>query len=281
MKPDELRDLDPARILDLDVRADLRSGQEPFQRIMHARQALADDGVLRLRAIFEPRPLYQVLGREGFRHWTEQLADDDWRVWFYRDGAGSAKQAESARDELDVDGPAARTGPGCGCGPGEAPRRPSGCGNPGPAPDLHTLDVRGLEPPEPMVRTLEALAELPPGETLVQLNDRVPRFLLPELEARGFAWTVLDDDGSPVRTAVRHAGEGPVVDARLLPAARKHAAIFQALDELDRGEALVLLNDHDPVPLRYQLDAERPAAFSWEYLEEGPARWRVRIGRTD
>jgi uncharacterized protein (DUF2249 family) len=39
------------------------------------------------------------------------------------------------------------------------------------------------------------------------------------------------------------------------------------------------VNDHDPRPLRHQLAAERPDAFEWTYLEEGPDVWRVRIDR--
>lgn len=42
----------------------------------------------------------------------------------------------------------------------------------------------------------------------------------------------------------------------------------------------MLVNDHDPKPLYYQFAAEHTGAFSWEYLEEGPRTWRVRIGRT-
>jgi len=41
----------------------------------------------------------------------------------------------------------------------------------------------------------------------------------------------------------------------------------------------VLVNDHDPKPLYYQLAAEHPDRFSWDYLEAGPEAWRVRIGR--
>lgn len=40
------------------------------------------------------------------------------------------------------------------------------------------------------------------------------------------------------------------------------------------------MNDHDPVPLRYQFEAERSGIFTWEYLENGPSTWRVRIGRS-
>lgn len=39
------------------------------------------------------------------------------------------------------------------------------------------------------------------------------------------------------------------------------------------------LNDHDPKPLYYQFEAEHAGQFTWEYLEQGPEVWRVRIGR--
>lgn len=84
--PAELETLDPDRIHDLDVREQLRQGGEPFERIMSAASELPDDGVLRVRAIFEPRPLYGVMESRGFQYWTEQLGDEDWRVWFYRSG---------------------------------------------------------------------------------------------------------------------------------------------------------------------------------------------------
>lgn len=46
--------------------------------------SLPDGGVLRVRAIFEPRPLYSVMASRGFEHWTEELGEEDWRVWFWR-----------------------------------------------------------------------------------------------------------------------------------------------------------------------------------------------------
>ena len=63
------------------------------------------------------------------------------------------------------------------------------------------LDVRGLEPPEPMVRTLAALETLPEGAVLVQHNERVPQFLLPILTERGFHYEV--DESVPGAVVVR------------------------------------------------------------------------------
>lgn len=69
------------------------------------------------------------------------------------------------------------------------------------------------------------------------------------------------------------------LDVRIIPPRDKHPAIFRALDDLASGQSLLLVNDHDPRPLRYQLDAERPNTFDWEYEAEGPEVWRVRISR--
>jgi len=48
-----------------------------------------------------------------------------------------------------------------------------------------TLDVRGLEPPEPMMRILDAAANLGPDDILKAITDRRPVHLFAELEARG------------------------------------------------------------------------------------------------
>lgn len=59
------------------------------------------------------------------------------------------------------------------------------------------LDNRGLEPPQPMMRTLAALEELPAGEELIINNDRRPMFLYAELDERGYSHDTVElEDGS-------------------------------------------------------------------------------------
>jgi uncharacterized protein (DUF2249 family) len=166
-----------APVVEVDVRDDLRSGREPFARIMTAVAALGDDEVLHLRAIFEPAPLFTVLGKRGFAHESEAHSADDWSVWFWRPitpivAAPSGPPTMGGADDLPPD-------------------------------DERTVyvDVRGLDPPEPMMRTLKALELLAPGRTLVQINTRVPQFLLPMLSERGFTWEI--DDAQPDRVLVR------------------------------------------------------------------------------
>ena len=73
---------------------------------------------------------------------------------------------------------------------------------------------------------------------------------------------------------------GPMqLDVRVIPPREKHPTIFHTFDSLAPGESFILVNDHDPFPLRYQFEAERTGTFSWEYLEQGPQVWRVEIAR--
>ena len=68
-----------------------------------------------------------------------------------------------------------------------------------------------------------------------------------------------------------------VLDVRPIPPREKHPAIFSTFDALREGESFVLVNDHDPVPLRYQFEYQRPGQLGWAYLEQGPELWRVEI----
>ncbi|GIX08083.1 MAG: aminotransferase [Candidatus Poribacteria bacterium] len=74
--------------------------------------------------------------------------------------------------------------------------------------------------------------------------------------------------------------EERVLDVREIVPRERHPLIFRTFDELRPGESFVLVNDHDPKPLFYQFQAERAGQFTWEYLEQGPEVWRVRIGRS-
>ena len=165
--------LDALRPVHVDVRDDIRRGEEPFVKIMGAVKALGEREVLVLRAPFEPVPLYEVLGRRGFGHWTERREATDWFVWFYRAAAPPAPK----------------------------PAVPSTA----PSAEL-VLDVRGLEPPRPMVAVLERLDTLVPGETLVVVHERRPLFLYSQLDERGFAHETREISPGVVEIRIRCAG---------------------------------------------------------------------------
>jgi hypothetical protein len=173
--------------VELDVREEMRTGREPFSRIMAAVAALGADELLHLRTIFEPVPLFGLLEKRGFSHEKARHSAHDWSVWFWHAegdaGARRSKVQEPQRSKFSaLDSGAAG--------------RPT-----------VWLDVRGLEPPEPLVRTLAALETISDGHQLVQINVRVPQLLLPMLAERGFACEV--DDSRPDEVHVRIWRAGP------------------------------------------------------------------------
>ena len=70
------------------------------------------------------------------------------------------------------------------------------------------------------------------------------------------------------------------LDVRQIPGRERHALILCRFADLSPGEALLLIDDHDPKPLFYQFQAQARGEFTWDYLQNGPEVWRIRIGKT-
>lgn len=71
-------------------------------------------------------------------------------------------------------------------------------------PDDITLDVCGLEPPEPLEQVLEALAVLPRGQRLRMLIDREPRPLYSILDQNGFSYSTSNTPDSRYQILIWH-----------------------------------------------------------------------------
>lgn len=71
------------------------------------------------------------------------------------------------------------------------------------------------------------------------------------------------------------------IDVRTIAPRDRHTQIFARFDALQLGDAMVLVNDHDPRPLFYQFGERRGGQFDWTYLQSGPELWQVQIGRTN
>jgi uncharacterized protein (DUF2249 family) len=70
-----------------------------------------------------------------------------------------------------------------------------------------------------------------------------------------------------------------ILDVRPIAPKDKHEKIFSMFYNLESGQKMEIINDHNPKPLHYQLLAENEGQFEWKYLEEGPEVWRVEILR--
>jgi uncharacterized protein (DUF2249 family) len=70
------------KIIELDVREDLKNKIEPFQKIMEAIKELKKNDIFILHAPFKPTPLFTVLKAKGFTHEAEELEKKHWKVVF-------------------------------------------------------------------------------------------------------------------------------------------------------------------------------------------------------
>ncbi|WP_373999126.1 DUF2249 domain-containing protein [Bdellovibrio bacteriovorus] len=68
-----------------------------------------------------------------------------------------------------------------------------------------------------------------------------------------------------------------VIEAQKIPPQQRHSHIFETFDNLEAGESIVIVNNHDPVPLLRHFEENRQEQFQSEYLEKGPEVWKLRL----
>jgi uncharacterized protein (DUF2249 family) len=174
------------KVVTLDVRPDIERGVEPFSRIMRTVAGLNGGEDLLLIAPFEPVPLFAVLARQGFGHLSHPTPSGDWEVLFSR-----SPQRLGTREVTPTSF--------------QSPASFNESKNPPDAPGTTDLDARGLEPPQPLVKILEALGTLPEGSILRARTDRRPLHLLPRLAERGYHGDIESHPDGGFVTIIRRA----------------------------------------------------------------------------
>jgi uncharacterized protein (DUF2249 family) len=165
----------------LDVREDFRQGREPFARIMQTVAELKASQNLLLIAPFKPAPLFSVLAAQGFSHEAKETPTGDWEVKFTRSAGSTAPPANSSSALSQAGTPRRGVRSNADPSPSDASRNPACSATP-----VLEVDARGLEPPQPLVKILEAVETLPAGAQLRAHTDRRPMHLYAHLEERGF-----------------------------------------------------------------------------------------------
>lgn len=149
----------------VDVRPMQAQGQEPFSVIMKSATKIEQGHAFRLINTFEPVPLYDVLAKQGFVHWTSELEPDHWEILFFKAGVAGKQGAAQLKEAAPAPSMA------------QAWDEPT---------QTMTIDVSELVPPEPMIRILGMLEELPAGATLLVHHARRPMYLYPRLDELGY-----------------------------------------------------------------------------------------------
>ncbi|TPE44071.1 DUF2249 domain-containing protein [Pontibacter mangrovi] len=151
-------------VITLDVCEDIATGNDPFLKIMDAVDRIEDTSALLIINTFEPTPLIAILKKKGYSYFTDVKSPELVHTYFWQESAAETKAEESIK-------PAGNSFE-------DALARFAG--------KVKRVDVRHLEMPQPMIIILGELEYLPAGEALYVAHKRVPQFLLPQLEERGF-----------------------------------------------------------------------------------------------
>lgn len=153
-----------------------------------------------------------------------------------------------------------------------------------------TMDLRKVDPKDWKHVVFHRYGMMEQGDIMELISDVVPAEIKEIFDRKfegQFSWTYrkevpdeyvvhlekktesgLGDDGFMVVSEF---------DIRPYEPAERHEMFYKAFAGIKAGEAFVFTNDHDPRPLYYQMKSESGEPFKWEYLEEGPEVWKVRV----
>lgn len=162
--PEMLRAIDKNNIIDMDVRPIIASGDDPLGQIMKRVSDISVGQALKLINTFEPIPLINLLKKKGYDAHVEHDGDVV-LTYFYH-----------STTSVQVDEPQKFNQKGWE----ESVQRFKD--------KLRIVDVRALEMPLPMITILEELESLPADNALFVYHKRIPVYLLPELQDKGFVY---------------------------------------------------------------------------------------------
>ena len=171
---DNIINMRKEKVVELDVRPILDGGVDPFEAIMAKLKTMDDSETLLIINTFEPIPLLNLLKKKGYVYETERPENGLVYTYLEKDDSEAKKETKEVVKETPAFADVA-----------------SRFKN-----SMKEIDVRDLEMPMPMVSILEALEQLDDGQALYVHHKKLPQYLIPEMEDRGYKWVSdeIDDD---------------------------------------------------------------------------------------
>ncbi len=174
----EQKPINHDQIISLDVRPILDSGVDPFKVIMETLETMEAAKTLCIINSFEPIPLLNLISKKGYSYRTDRSEVGIVKTYIFQ-GDNQEKQLVEVKSERLL---------------------PKTFGEACEYFDSRTemLDVRQLDMPMPMVEILKAVELLDEKSALFVHHKRIPQYLIPELEDRGFAYfsNEIDDENT-------------------------------------------------------------------------------------
>lgn len=178
--PSFMKELKKENLVELDVRPLLAAGTDPLNIILEKVKGIKTGNTLKIINTFEPIPLIKLLEKKGYITYTDGLSSNRVETYFYKkeDSTVAINTSQLASSNTWDEALASFKE------------------------KLHTIDVRALEMPQPMITILGALDQLPPDTALYVYHKRIPVFLLPELNERKLDYRIKEISDSEVHLLI-------------------------------------------------------------------------------
>ncbi len=147
----------------------MENGNDPFETVVSTFDRLTPGESFTLVVSFDPKPLIAFLSRRGAATRLLQNERGDVR-YLITSGGSSGKNGNGVCPFINADG---------------------------------VMDLRHLDPPEPMVQILETLDKASSGTAVIAMLSRVPGHLVAMLERRGIPVNLEEKDGGFVITVTK------------------------------------------------------------------------------
>ena len=173
-------DMRKETIVELDVRPILDGGTDPFEAIMAKIKTMDDSHTLKIINTFEPIPLLNILKKKGYAYETERPENGVVHTYLEKfDGELSDGDDNAVVQELSYKQAESKF-----------------------ADRMTEIDVRDLEMPMPMVTILEEIEKVGEGNALYVHHKKLPQYLIPELEDRGYKWVSNEIDEANIKLII-------------------------------------------------------------------------------
>lgn len=169
------------KVIEMDVRPTLAKGVDPFEAIMAKLKTMNDDETLMIINTFEPIPLLNILKKKGYSY--ETVRPENGVVHTYLEKADGEITSDDKKtvsnDEAIFE---------------DIEKRFEG--------KMTEVDVRDLEMPMPMVTILNEIEKIEPGHALYVHHKKLPQYLIPEMEDRGYKWVSKEIDDANIKMII-------------------------------------------------------------------------------
>jgi uncharacterized protein (DUF2249 family) len=172
--------MSPEQVITFDVRPVLDSGADPLKQIMSRIKDLQIGQALKIIADFEPTPLITLLKKQGYGSYVSRTGDDIVETVFY-------KETDRVFMEPDLQKPGAD-------GWDELIAKYKN--------KLQSVDVKNMEIGKPMHIILSMLEKIANDEALFVYHERIPVYLIPELEELGFDIRIKENSDTDINLLI-------------------------------------------------------------------------------